>query len=158
MTGFDSPSEIEKQLASNPDSVLKLRRALNDYALKSYAQETERMSIVNATMRAEYASTDKYNARWRATFGYAMAISWFVVFIAVTFAIVYSTLQPEKVAELDLYGGLAKLLEATAPLWSVAMVVLGVNVHKRSKDKELAVTGESSGGILSSIKNLVRGK
>jgi len=39
---------------------------------------------------------------------------------------------------------------ALTPMWGIALAVLGVNVHKRSQDKQVAA-GQAPSGILNAI-------
>lgn len=71
---------------------------------------------------------DAYVRRWRPTFGYAVALSWLVMMLAVAWVVVH---EPARAPEV-----IAALLDTT-PIWGGALAVLGLSVVKRSQDKRL---------------------
>ncbi|EKV27069.1 hypothetical protein C882_1998 [Caenispirillum salinarum AK4] len=89
---------------------------------------------INRTFRAEISSGDAYVRRWRPTFGYAVALSWMATMGAAAYTVV---------AEPELAPGVISALVNTAPIWGVALAVLGVSVVKRSQDKRLGAPGDS---------------
>lgn len=136
----DNPDAVLKALESDPQAGIKLREIelahkerLEALALQRASmemeQETSRLRTVNATFQAEVKSEDKYVRRWRPTFGYAVTLTWVITWCAVVYVIVWDTSQAAAVISA---------LTATAMMWSVALAVLGVNVYKRSQDKEVS--------------------
>ncbi len=94
---------------------------------------------VNATMRAETRAGDAYVRRWRPTFGYAVTAAWAMQMGAIAWAVVaHPTDAPAILAA-------AASLSA---MWGVALAVLGVAVHERSRDKALAA-GQPASGLAS---------
>jgi hypothetical protein len=92
------------------------------------------MSEINASLRAEVASSDPYVRRMRPTFGYLMAITWAAQMMGLAYVVVFET---EKAAVV---------LEATASLstiWAVGLSVLGIYVYKRSEEKKITGSGFS---------------
>jgi hypothetical protein len=135
----DSPDAVMKAMESDPEAAIKLRKIELDHkerleglalqrAAMEMEQETARLQTVNATFQAEVKSEDKYVRRWRPTFGYAVTLTWVITWCAVVWVIVIET---DKAPEV------ISALTATAMMWSVALAVLGVNVYKRSQDKEV---------------------
>ncbi len=77
--------------------------------------------------------------RWRPTFGYAVTAAWAAQMAAIAWAVVaHPTDAPAILAA-------AASLSA---MWGVALAVLGVAVHERSRDKALAA-GQPAPGLAS---------
>lgn len=81
---------------------------------------------VNASLRAEAASEDKYVRRMRPTFGYIMAGTWAAQMLAIALVIVE---QPDKA------GAVLNAMSQLDTIWTVGLSVLGIYVYKRSQDK-----------------------
>ena len=94
---------------------------------------------VNATMRAETGAGDAYVRRWRPTFGYAVTAAWALQMAAIAWAVVA---HPSEAPAI-----LAAAASLSA-MWGVALAVLGVAVHERSRDKALAA-GQPGSGLAS---------
>ncbi|WP_325894028.1 3TM-type holin [Grimontia sp. NTOU-MAR1] len=135
-----TPAAIEAELKANPDALLKIkeleseeRLRLNDLAFQHAALESEErklaMTTQAATQQAELASNDAYVRRWRPTFGYAMCLAWSLLFFGLAYALVCHPTQA---------AALVNAVVALTPLFTVALAVLGISIHKRSQDKQVA--------------------
>lgn len=113
-------------LQADPAKLADYQRAVNEQAVAAMIEETKRLQIVNETIRSEIASGDPFVRRMRPTFGYAMAVSWFVQMMAASYTIVVS---PARAA--DVLNGIA----ATTMLWGIGLAVLGVYVNGRTQEK-----------------------
>ena len=82
---------------------------------------------VNASLRAEIASEDKYVRRMRPTFGYLMAVTWAAQMLAIAYVIVFETAQA---------GVVMSAMASLSAIWAVGLSVLGIYVYKRSEDKK----------------------
>jgi hypothetical protein len=150
ITGIDDPQKAVDAVVADPDKVLAFKEKLLDHALKMREADNAQLEIVNTTMRAELASKDKYNSRWRATYGYLVAVSWFVTFSGMVAALIIVVVKaPDKLG--DTITAMGNMMANTAMLWSVALSVLGITVAKRSKDKETAAGVPPSPGIIQTI-------
>ena len=150
LTGREDPEEALSAIQADPELALKYQQSLRDSELGIYREDTKRLETVNETIRAEMSSKDPYNARWRATFGYSVALSWFLMFLTVLVAFLFAFFKkPDTIG--DVAGALGELFSATSMLWAVALPILGVAVHKRSQDKKTA-TGDESGGLAGLIR------
>lgn len=129
VTGKDSDDGALEALKANPQLLVDYQRAIDAHALALYQEETKRLATVNDTMRAEYASGDAYVRRARPTFIYSMAASWTVQMLAISALVVW---KPEQA------GTVIAALVGLGTMWSVALAVIGVAVHKRSQDKQVA--------------------
>jgi hypothetical protein len=151
--GVDNePDEVHKALSADPSLLLKLRETeiqqqtqLQQMMVES---ETKKLSEVNATIRAELASGDKFKSYWRPLFGYVMALTWGAIMLAATYQILFKP---------DIAGGTISSLGQMSALWGIGLAVLGINVYKRSDDKAMAY-GRSQESILSAVAGRIRGK
>jgi hypothetical protein len=118
--------------------------------------ETTRLSQVNKTMRAEAASDDGYVRRWRPTFGYAVALAWVVQAFGIIGACLYAAIASPTEAG-PIINAVGNMVSALGMQWAVALSVLGVNVAKRSQDKQVAAGQQPGGGILGAISKRLGG-
>ena len=145
VTGKD---QLEDQLAvfkSSPELLVQYHKTMNDALVAQLQAETQQLEIVNATMRAEYASNDNYTRRWRPTMGYAVTVAWFLQMLALTYVIVFF---------IDKASQVINAVAALTAIWGIALAVLGVAVVKRSEDKQTAA-GFQPAGIIGSIAKAV---
>jgi len=84
------------------------------------------ISEVNASLRAEAASSDPYVRRMRPTFGYLIAASWACQMLAVAFVILE---EPDKAVTVT------AAMSNLDTVWTVGLSVLGIYVYKRSQEK-----------------------
>ncbi len=115
-------TEVETALQNNTLPI-KDREFLQNF-LKT---ETDILAQINQTFQAEIITTDGYVRRWRPTFGYAVAVSWFVVMMAIAYSIIFYPIEAPSV--------LNAMVNLSA-LWGIALGVLGISVVKRSQDKK----------------------
>jgi hypothetical protein len=150
VSGIDDPQKAVDAVAADPDKLLAFKEKLLDHALKMREADNAQFEIVNTTMRAELASKDKYNSRWRATYGYLVAISWFITFLGLMIALIIIVAKdPEHIGQA--VNAMGDMMASTAVLWSVALSVLGVTVSKRSRDKELVAGVTPSPGLFQAV-------
>jgi hypothetical protein len=155
ITGVDDPGQAVAAIQESPELSARFREAAMTERLAEIDAEKAAFSEQHQTMRAELCSKDKFAARWRPFFGYVVAVSWAVQMIGLTVAILYTTIaQPGLTAVL--VGSLAELSGSLFAIWSVALAVLGVNIHKRSQDKVLA-SGEEPPSLARSLVGMVAG-
>lgn len=139
ITGTDGGDAALDALRQDPAMVAKLQSDLMVLERDELAAETERLRIVNATMQTETASADPYVRRWRPTWGYVSAYAWAAqvgaTVLAVAAAAVLATMGDAAKSAI-LLEAVAHLWEASFGTWTVALTVLGLNVHARSRDKK----------------------
>lgn len=145
------PDKVASAVKNDPQAATKLKELEQEHARElrsmSLEAETARLSQVNRTMRAEAASNDAYVRRWRPTFGYLTAVTWAAQAGGIVYAIVAT---PQFAAEL------INAITALTPMWGVALAVLGINVHKRSQDKQVQAGQTSDGGMLGALTERLR--
>ena len=110
-----------------PDALDAANRRIETEARSREAQTAWRE--VNATLRAETRAEDAYVRRWRPTFGYAVTAAWGLQMAAIAWTVVAHPADAPAI--------LAAAASLSA-MWGVALAVLGVAVHERSRDKALA--------------------
>lgn len=149
LTGLDDAEAAAEAVRKNPELRIKLQQALAPVIIAELETEAKRLETINATMRAEYASRDKYVSRWRPTLGYTVSITWFLQMLALSIVIVlYPTEAPEII------GAMAGL----SAMWGIALSILGISVSKRSQDKAVAAGMPPAPGVLSALANRIMGK
>ncbi|RDD60212.1 3TM-type holin [Ferruginivarius sediminum] len=140
------PDKVQAAVQADPEAALKLRELETRHREKIESlhleAETARQAQINKTMRAEVGSEDAYVRRWRPTFGYAVAVTWTVQMGGVTWAVV---VNPQWAAEI------ITAMTSLSVIWSVALSVLGINVAKRSRDKEVLVGRKAEKGVVGKI-------
>jgi hypothetical protein len=141
VTGAPSDDDALQALKADPAKLLEYQNAVNAQALSLYQEETKRLEAVNATIRAEAASGDAYVRRWRPTFGYCVALTWVTLMGACSYVIVTDPAQA---------GTVIAAMGSLSAMWGIALAVLGVAVHERSKDKQVAA-GQSPLGVFSGL-------
>jgi len=120
-----------EDLAESNRHVERLAELDADTMAVAYAQ-------VNTTMRTEARAEDAYVRRWRPTFGYVVALAWGGQMAALSWAIVAT---PADVPAIVTAMGSLSIM------WGIALSVLGVAVHQRSRDKALAAGTAPEGGL-----------
>lgn len=138
---FDVSDAIKKQEIS----IEELKEA-NRHAEKLQEVENEfdaqTLAAINETIRQELASEDRFVRFWRPAFGYSVAIAWLLTMSTICYVIIADY---NNVTEI-----IMSLVETTS-LWSIALGVLGVQVVKRSQEKQ----NRKKEDILSKVVNKI---
>jgi hypothetical protein len=108
------------------DEVKEANRHLEAMAALESAESKTALEQVNASLRAEVASEDKYVRRMRPTFGYIMAATWGAQMLSIAYTILA---DPQNAGAV--MNGMADL----SAIWSVGLAVLGIYVYRRSGEK-----------------------
>jgi hypothetical protein len=122
------------------DDVKEANRHLEKIAEIDSAEFKTLIEQVNASLRAEIASTDMYVRRMRPTFGYIMAVTWAAQMLAIAFTILE---DPEYA------GQIINAMSNLSAIWTVGLSVLGIYVYKRSKEKMTLSKDKQANVILS---------
>lgn len=136
------PDKVQAALAADPEAFVKLRSLEMEHERELRAMviqaESSRLAEVNATIRAEATSGDKFVSRWRPTFGYLMAATWAAQMFALAWTIVSNpTAAPHVISAMASLG----------TIWSVGLAVVGVSVWKRSSDKAVLAGADPAAGF-----------
>lgn len=123
---LDAVGEAVAARQITPEQVAEAHRHLERMTALNTQEAIAALAQINATFRSEITSGDAYVRRWRPTFGYSVALTWTATMGAVSWAVVVEPLQAPAI--------IAALVN-TAPIWGVALGVLGISVVKRSQDK-----------------------
>lgn len=149
-----SPDVVAEAINTDPDALLKVRKLELDHerdlTRMRIEAETTRLAEVNRTMRAETASDDRYVRRWRPTFGYAVAFAWVVQALGIIAASLYAAIATPSEAG-PIINAVGNMISALGMQWAVALSVLGINVSKRSQDKQVAAGQTPPQGLLGVI-------
>ena len=119
--------DVEAEIAKGAITVEQMKEA-NRHIEQMATHDTATLSEINASLRAEILSQDKYVRRMRPTFGYLMALTWAAQMFAVAYIMVFETDKASLVIEA---------IESLSAIWAVGLSVLGIYVYKRSEDKQL---------------------
>lgn len=153
VTGTASPDAALDTLRQDPAAVAKLQSELISLDRSELEAETERLRVINATMQAEAASADPFVRRWRPTWGYVTAYAWAAQVGATVLAVVAAAvlaLTGDAAKGATLLTAVAGLWEASFASWGIALTVLGLQVHARSRDKAVGA-GLAPTGVLQSL-------
>ncbi len=153
----DDPDKVLAALQADPAALAKVRQLeiehktrLQELAVAAeqnrLAADTARLAEINATIRAEASSIDPWVRRWRPFFGYVMATAFGIQMLAVSGLIL---IEPQFASEV------IAALAGLSMLWSVGLAVVGVNIAKRSQDKQIA-KGMPATTIMDVVGGLVR--
>lgn len=118
--------------------------------------ETAQLTEINATMRAEAASLDPYVRRWRPTFGYSVALAWTMQMVGLTIILGWAVIKTPASAS-GIIDAMARVISSLMVLWGVALSVLGINVKKRSDDKQLSAGKPQEPGMLGTLLHRLAG-
>lgn len=135
-----SPEAVDQVIKQDPTAAIRLKEIQSQHQMELtrivMQHEMAQLESVNKTMRAEYAQEDKYVKRWRPTFGYCVAITWVLQTTGVAAAVLWATASSPETAG-TIISGISSVAGAVSVQWGVALSVLGISVHNRSKDKQL---------------------
>lgn len=127
-TLLKSNDEIAQSVGKQLDKITKL--PTNKELLQSITEiekrDSKRIEQINKSLRTEILSQDKYIRRMRPTFGYIMAISWFIQMTIIAISVITNP---------QISGEIISSFAELSVMWSVGLSVLGVYVYKRSGEK-----------------------
>lgn len=152
-----SPEAVENELRTNPEAFLKIKKMEIDEKVRlrelSYqhaelesAERKLALTEQHKIMQTELASNDAYVRRWRPTFGYAVCLAWVSLFFG---TVLFILVHPEYTDQV--FTGVSKL----TALFSIALTVLGINIHKRSQDKQVSA-GIIPSGVINSLGSVLK--
>lgn len=134
ISGESDVNKLQGRLASDPKFLGEMSDKFHELEMRILMEESARLSYINETMRVESQSTDAYVRRWRPTYGYLTAIAWFAMMVGSSGAILWAVIKNPEQAPV-IIAALGTALSQSSMLWGIALAVLGVSVHCRSKDK-----------------------
>ena len=128
-TLLKSNDEIAQSAGKQLDKITKL--PTNKELLQSITEvekrDSEKIEQINTSLQTEILSQDKYVRRMRPTFGYIMAISWFIQMTIIAISVITNP---------QISGEIISSFAELSVMWSVGLSVLGVYVYKRSGEKK----------------------
>lgn len=121
--------QVESEIARGAITIDQIKEA-NRHAEDLKEIDAALLTEINASLRAEILSNDKYVRRMRPTFGYLMAITWAAQMLGVAYIMIFET---------DKASVVIQAIESLSAIWAVGLSVLGIYVYKRSEDKRVRV-------------------
>lgn len=134
----DNPQAVHASLFGDPEATQKLRALEADMEQARLEADVERQRMVNETMRTEVMQDGWFKSGWRPALGWVFTGSLGSLAGAMAWTIIN---DPTVVSDGEFTGMLVWLFVTMG-------AALGVNVKKRSDDKQVGVSGN---GFLSSI-------
>ncbi len=147
ITGIQEPDAALEEIRKNPELQIRLQEAMTPILLAQIEAETRQMEQVNATMRAELASNSLFKSCWRPAFGWAVVITWMVQMGSVSYVMVTNVAESAT---------LVTAMSSLSFMWGLALSVLGINIAKRSQDKQVSV-GANPMGMLGALAQRIAG-
>lgn len=160
-SAIDNREISPEQLAEANRHAEAMARIEADVAGQELAADTDRLTEINRSMRAEAGSDDAYTRRWRPTWGYVTAATWALQSLALAGCVVAATWMAAKGhpgAAATLLDGATALAGALSVQWAIALSVLGVAVSARSKDKATAAGQAPAPGTVGALLGRIGGK
>lgn len=148
ITGLDKPEDMLAAIEKDPALLVQFQAQAAQLAIEELRAETEQLKTINETMRAEYANGNLFKSGWRPYIGWIFGTAFGFQMFAASAVIFF---KPEQAA--GVLNGLAGL----GVLWGVALTVLGVNINKRSQDKQAAAGIAPPMGILGALTQRLAG-
>ncbi|OIN86845.1 MAG: hypothetical protein AUJ12_04335 [Alphaproteobacteria bacterium CG1_02_46_17] len=116
--------------AVSDTQLTELHRHLEKIQELESGERSNFVSQVNESLRVEIASSDLYVRRMRPTFGYIIALTWGMQMLAISYVIVFDTMQAMMVIDA---------VASLGTIWAVGLSVLGVYVYQRTSEKKISV-------------------
>ena len=149
ITGAVTPEQALEQIKKNPELQLKFQQEANHIVMAELEAENKQLATINATIQAEYTSGDPFVRRWRPFFGYTVAVTWFIIMLALGIVMV---------AEPSQAAAVITAMTSLSTMWGIALAILGVSINKRSQDKQVAAGQTPPPGIIGSIAQKILSK
>lgn len=139
ISGENNAETLHQKLLTDPALLQEMSRQFQELEIRVLMEESARLSFINQSMQVEAQSNDAYVRRWRPTYGYLTAIAWFAMMAGSSAAIFWAVVKDPEQAPV-IINAMGTALAQSSMLWGIALAVLGVSVHCRSKDKQGANT------------------
>jgi len=146
VTGHPDPETAMQQIESDPNLKLKFIELMSPIIEKELEEDTKRLQTVNDTMRVEYQTQGLWKSGWRPWFGWVAGTTWGIQAIAFVVICIYAIVNDPANAYKTI-DSMSQLAGAMTMVWAIALSVLGVNITKRSQDKQVAA-GQEPFGLL----------
>jgi len=126
----DDPDAVAQALKNDPEAAAKLKRLEQEHEREIRKMvleaETNRLTQINKTMRAELKHEGVFKSGWRPAIGWVLALT----IGGLMSSLVYSIFREPAQAPA--------IIDSATVIISLMMVVLGVSVKKRSDDKAVS--------------------
>lgn len=156
VTGQSDANAALDALQKDPALALQFQQQANQLVIAELDAENKQIEAINTTMRTEAMSGDKYVARWRPTYGYAVTFTWTLQMIVFSFILIYAVVAAPDNAT-TIINAVVAMISAFSMMWGVALSVLGVYVSKRSQDKQVSASQTPPPGLLGAVAQRIAG-
>lgn len=157
--GVDNdPGAIATAITNDPDAANKLAAAESEAASRwqglaqiasaMYAGNTAQATEINATMRAELATGQKWWA-WRNLYGYSVGIE----ATATSWVVIYSL-----IFDPSIFKNVSDSLSFFLSWYTLRFGLLGYIHNQSTQEKVAAVTGQTPDGVVKSVVKAIKGK
>ena len=157
VTGISDPEDAMSKIQNDPALQIQFQQAMNPVIIARLDAETKQQAEVNATMRAELNSNDKFKSYWRPALGWSVVLSFATMMLSIVFILMYGVMKNPAVIK-DFIEALSSLMGTMTVIWAMAFGALGINVVKRSDDKALSAGHPPKPKLLSSLASKWLGK
>jgi len=157
VTGLDDPQDAMAKIQNDPTLQIQFQQAMNPVIIARLDAETKQQAEINATMRAELNSNDKFKSYWRPALGWSVVLSFAAMMFSIVFVLMYGVMKNPTVIK-DFITALSSLMGTMTVIWTMAFGALGINVVKRSDDKALAAGQPPKPKLLGSLASKWLGK
>ncbi len=158
ITGMDNESDAIAAIKKDPSLQIEFQKAMNPVIIARLENETKQQAEVNATIRAELNSNDRFKSWWRPALGWTVVINFGALMSAIVFVILWTAFKGDVKFVTAFMSSLSTLIGTLTVIWSMALAVLGVNVNARSKDKALTAGHPPKPNLLGSLASKWLGK
>lgn len=176
VVGVDDEEQALQALKTDPELATRFREQVLEYHVQMRELDVQQLETVNKTMRMEYQVGGNvknfwqfllafWKSGWRPYWGWISGTSFGAIFLGML-ALIWRAIDIKEgtvdvTGAVQLTNGLATLIGSATTLFGIALVVLGVSIRERSKDKRSAQGGGSEdsgglGGLMSAIIERVK--
>jgi len=158
VTGLDNESDAIAAIKKDPSLQIQFQQAMNPVIIARLENETKQQAEINATMRAEINSNDKFKSWWRPALGWTVVINFGALMSSIVVVILVAAFKDDPKLITTFITALSSLMGTLTVIWSMALAVLGVNINRRSDDKALAAGHPPKPKLLGSLASKWLGK
>lgn len=158
ITGMDNESDAIAAIKKDPSLQIQFQQAMNPVIIARLENETKQQAEINATIRAELNSNDKFKSWWRPALGWIVSLNIGALMSTIVFVIIYTTINGDVALITATLTSVSTLMGSFTVILTMALGVLGINIKKRSDDKALTAGHPPKPNILGSLASKWLGK
>ena len=156
LTGLSNPHEAIAAIKEDPALQADLQKAMAPIMVAKYQAEASQIESINKTIQTELVSSSLFKSGWRPFYGWITGLCFGTQMMAITVIMIYVVFnEPDKAAQV--IAAITAFIGAMVSLWTIALGILGINIAKRSHDKQVSV-GQQPTTLMGSILRKVTGR